>query len=73
MKLAEAMGAIGFRVEHPEEVEPVIEKAQSIKDRTVVIDFRCDPVEKCYPMVPAAASQRRHHHGPALRAPEGEE
>ncbi len=56
VKLAEAMGAIGFRVEHPEEVEPVIEKAQSIKDRTVVIDFRCDPVEKCYPMVPAAAS-----------------
>ena len=56
VKLAESMGAIGFRVEHPEEVEPVVEKAQSIKDRTVVIDFRCDPVEKCYPMVPAAAS-----------------
>jgi acetolactate synthase-1/2/3 large subunit len=56
VKLAEAYGAIGFRVEHPEEVEPVVEKAQSIKDRTVVIDFRCDPSEKCYPMVPAAAS-----------------
>ncbi len=56
VKLAEAYGAIGFRVEHPEEVEPVIEKAQSITDRTVVIDFRCDPAEKCYPMVPAAAS-----------------
>jgi len=56
VKLAEAYGAIGFRVEHPEEVEPVVEKAQSITDRTVVIDFRCDPAEKCYPMVPAAAS-----------------
>jgi acetolactate synthase-1/2/3 large subunit len=56
VKLAEAYGAIGFRVEHPEEVEPVVEKAQSITDRTVVIDFRCDPVEKCFPMVPAAAS-----------------
>jgi acetolactate synthase-1/2/3 large subunit len=56
VKLAEAYGAIGFRVEHPEEIEPVVEKAQSITDRTVVIDFRCDPAEKCYPMVPAAAS-----------------
>ena len=25
-------------------------------DRTVVIDFRVDPAEKCYPMVPAGAS-----------------
>jgi acetolactate synthase I/II/III large subunit len=56
VKLAEAYGAIGFRVEHPEEVEPVVEKAQAITDRTVVIDFRVDPSEKCYPMVPAAAS-----------------
>lgn len=56
VKLAEAYGAIGFRVEHAEEVEPVVEKAQAIKDRTVVIDFRCDPTEKCYPMVPAASS-----------------
>jgi acetolactate synthase-1/2/3 large subunit len=56
VKLAEAYGAIGLRAETPEDVEPVIEKAQSITDRTVVIDFRCDPSEKCYPMVPAAAS-----------------
>jgi acetolactate synthase-1/2/3 large subunit len=56
VKLAEAYGAIGMRVEAPEEVEPAIEKAQSITDRTVVIDFRCSPTEKCYPMVPAASS-----------------
>jgi len=56
VKLAEAYGAIGLRADTPEDVEPVIEKAQSITDRTVVIDFRCDPSEKCYPMVPAAAS-----------------
>ncbi len=56
VKLAEAYGCIGMRVTEPEEVEPAIEKAQSITDRTVVIDFRCDPAEKCYPMVPAAAS-----------------
>ncbi|MEX0873881.1 MAG: acetolactate synthase large subunit [Actinomycetota bacterium] len=72
VKLAEAYGAIGFRVEHPEEVEPVIEKAQSIKDRTVVIDFRCDPAEKCYPMVPAAASNDDIIMDPRFHAPEFE-
>jgi acetolactate synthase-1/2/3 large subunit len=73
VKLAESMGAIGFRVEHPEEVEPVVEKAQSIKDRTVVIDFRCDPTEKCYPMVPAAASNDDIIMDPRFELPEGEE
>lgn len=56
VKLAEAYGAIGLRCEAPEEVEPVIEKARAINDRTVVIDFRCEATEKCYPMVPAGAS-----------------
>ena len=72
VKLAEAYGAVGFRVEHPEEVEPVVEKAQSITDRTVVIDFRCDPAEKCYPMVPAAASNDDIIMDPRFHAPEFE-
>jgi acetolactate synthase-1/2/3 large subunit len=53
---AEAMGCVGLRVEHPEEVVPAIEKANSIDDRPVVIDFRVDSEEKVYPMVPAGAS-----------------
>ncbi len=56
VKLAEAYGAIGLRCENPGEVEATIRKATEIDDRTVVIDFRCDPEEKCYPMVPAGAS-----------------
>jgi acetolactate synthase-1/2/3 large subunit len=56
VKLAEAYGAVGLRAEHPEEVDPVIEKALSITDRSVVIDFRCDEREMCFPMVPAGAS-----------------
>ena len=39
-----------------DEVDATVRKAQEIDDRTVVIDFRCDPEEKCYPMVPAGAS-----------------
>jgi acetolactate synthase-1/2/3 large subunit len=56
VKLAEAYGAIGLRCETMGEVESTIRKATEIDDRTVVIDFRCDPEEKCYPMVPAGAS-----------------
>jgi acetolactate synthase-1/2/3 large subunit len=53
---AEAMGCVGLRAERPEEVGPAIEKANSIDDRPVVIDFRCDSEEKVYPMVAAGTS-----------------
>ena len=53
------MGCVGIRVESPEEVEPAIEKANSINDRTVVVEFRADAGEKVFPMVPAGQSQRR--------------
>jgi acetolactate synthase-1/2/3 large subunit len=56
VKWAEAMGCVGLRVEAPEEVAPAIEKANSIDDRPVVVDFRTDAFEKVYPMVPAGAS-----------------
>jgi acetolactate synthase-1/2/3 large subunit len=51
VKWAEAMGCVGLRAESPEEVAAVIEKANSIDDRPVVIDFRTDSSEKVYPMV----------------------
>lgn len=53
---AEAMGCVGIRVDTPEEVLPAIEKANSINDRPVVIDFRIDASEKVFPMVPAGSS-----------------
>jgi acetolactate synthase I/II/III large subunit len=53
---AEAMGCVGFRVESPDEVGPAVEKANSIDDRPVVIDFRVDYTEKVYPMVAAGTS-----------------
>ncbi len=62
---AEAMGCVGMRVEHPEEVAPAIEKANSIDDRPVVIDFRCDSDEKVYPMVPAGLANDDIVLGPA--------
>jgi acetolactate synthase I/II/III large subunit len=50
------MGCEGMRVESPEEVDAAIDKANSIDDRPVVIDFRVDYREKVYPMVPAGGS-----------------
>ena len=53
---AEAMGCVAFRAEEPDEVQPVIDKANEIDDRPVVIEFRTDTREKVYPMVPAGGS-----------------
>ena len=55
VKLAEAYGAIGLRATRPEEVEAIVDKALGIDDRPCVIDFRVDPGEMCFPMIPAGA------------------
>jgi len=54
--MAESMGCVGILVESPEEVGPAIEKANSINDRPVVVEFRTDAGEGVFPMVPAGAS-----------------
>jgi acetolactate synthase-1/2/3 large subunit len=56
VKWAEAMGCVGIKAETPEDVGPAIEKANSIDDRPVVVDFRTDAREKVYPMVAAGSS-----------------
>jgi acetolactate synthase I/II/III large subunit len=53
--LAEAYGAAGFTVESDDELEPALEQALAC-GRTAVVDARCDPEEKCFPMVPAGAA-----------------
>ena len=61
---AEAMGCVGMRVESPEEVLPAIEKANSVDDRPVVIDFRTDAREKVFPMVASGSSNSDIQIGP---------
>ncbi|HUG85418.1 MAG TPA: acetolactate synthase large subunit [Euzebya sp.] len=56
VKLADAFGCAGFRVETVAELEPTLEKALAIRDRPVLIDFRVDPEEKVFPMIPAGPS-----------------
>ncbi|HON78895.1 MAG TPA: biosynthetic-type acetolactate synthase large subunit [Spirochaetota bacterium] len=56
VKLAEAYGAAGIRIEKKEDVVGAIKKALSIKDRPVILDFNVDKEENVYPMVPAGKS-----------------
>ncbi len=67
VKWAESMGCVGFKVTEPSEVGPVIEKANSIYDKPVVVDFRTDSTEKVFPMVPAGASNDDILVHPSLR------
>ncbi|MGH9256632.1 MAG: biosynthetic-type acetolactate synthase large subunit [Vicinamibacterales bacterium] len=54
VKLAEAHGLEGLRVEKRSEVGGVIERARAAEG-TVVIDFRVEQEDSVYPMVPAGA------------------
>ncbi len=53
VKLAEAYGHVGMRIEHPEEVRPTLEKAFAMKDRLVFLDIMTDRTENVYPMIEA--------------------
>jgi acetolactate synthase-1/2/3 large subunit len=53
VKLAEAYGHVGMRIERPEDVEGALREARALKDRTVFIDFQTDPTENVFPMVQA--------------------
>ncbi|MEN9897711.1 MAG: hypothetical protein RLZZ66_1360 [Pseudomonadota bacterium] len=53
VKLAEAYGHVGMRIDKPEEVRGALEKAFAMKDRTVFLDIITDRTENVYPMIEA--------------------
>ena len=53
VKLAEAYGHVGMKVEQPADVEGALREAIRLKDRTVFLDIRTDPTENVWPMVKA--------------------
>jgi acetolactate synthase I/II/III large subunit len=55
-KLAEAMGCVGLRAEAADEVDSVIEKALSINDLPVVVEFVVHKDAMVWPMVAAGTS-----------------
>lgn len=52
VKLAEAYGHVGMRIEKPEDVEGALKEAFSLKERLVFMDFVTDQSENVFPMVP---------------------
>jgi acetolactate synthase-1/2/3 large subunit len=54
-QLAEAYGCAGFTLSTEDELESVLDEALNC-GRTAVVDARCDPEEKCFPMIPAGAA-----------------
>ncbi|MBC3985766.1 acetolactate synthase large subunit [Streptomyces sp. AC536] len=56
VKLAEAMGCVGLRCDDPAQLDAVIEKANAINDRPVVVDFIVHEDAMVWPMVAAGTS-----------------
>ncbi|MFV1960363.1 MAG: thiamine pyrophosphate-dependent enzyme, partial [Acidimicrobiia bacterium] len=63
-QLAEAMGCVGLRVDHADQIDVAIEKSLSVNDRPVVVEVVTDPDEMCFPMVPAGGSNDNVVMGP---------
>ena len=55
VKLAEAYGHVGMRIERPSDVEGALKEAVAMKNRLVFMDFITQREANVYPMVPANA------------------
>jgi acetolactate synthase-1/2/3 large subunit len=56
VKLADALGCIGLRCESKADVDATIEKAMSVDDQPVVVDFTVGKDAMVWPMVTAGTS-----------------
>ncbi|HEX8780339.1 MAG TPA: acetolactate synthase large subunit [Nocardioides sp.] len=56
VKLADAYGCVGLSCDSPDDVDATIEKAMSIDDQPVVVDFRVHRDAMVWPMVAAGTS-----------------
>ncbi len=65
VKLAESFGWLGLRVEHPKQLDAMIDKMLA-HPGPVMVDVCIDPMENCYPMIPSGKP-----HNEMLLAPEG--
>jgi len=81
VKIAEAHGLTGIRVEKRSEVEEAVRKAEATEG-TVLIDFRVEQEDAVYPMVPAGANLHdmierpnpgAHKHNPIFETGEDEQ
>ena len=64
VKLAEAFGHVGMRIEDPSDVEGALKEAFALKTRLVLMDFITDQTENVYPMIVAGKGQHEMHLAP---------
>ncbi len=69
VKLADAYGHVGMRIEKPEDVTEALEQAFAMKDRTVFLDFMTDRTENVFPMVEAGKAHNDMKLRPAPGTP----
>ena len=56
VKLTEAYGGVGFRVDSPQGLREALEAAKKVTDKPVVIDCQIPTEENVYPMIPSGQS-----------------
>ena len=56
-KLTESYGHVGMVIDKPGDVVDSLKEAMGMKDRLVFMDFKTDPKENVYPMIPAGGGQ----------------
>ena len=64
IKVAEAYGHVGMKIEKPGDVEGALKEALKLKDRLVFMDFITDQSENVYPMIAAGKGQNEMHLSP---------
>jgi acetolactate synthase-1/2/3 large subunit len=67
VKLAEAFGCVGLRVQDPAKVDDTINEMIAIK-RPVLVDVVVDQKENCFPMIPSGKAHNQMILGPDDRA-----
>lgn len=73
VKLTESYGHVGIRIEKPEDLKPMMEKAFAMKDRLVFIDIVTDQEENVYPMIAAGKAHNEMHMSPHCELPQSPE
>lgn len=68
VKLAEAFGADGLRIEDPKDVDDGI-RQMIASPKPMIVDVAVDPNENCFPMIPAGAAHNEMLLGDGVKQP----
>lgn len=70
VKLAEAYGHTGMRIEKPGDVAEALRDAFALRDRLVFLDFITDQTENVYPMIAQGKGHHEMHLAPECTVPQ---